>query len=408
MEALMKLWPFKKKSFELADGRWVYMTGRRINVPRLSGFLTAARVSEAVYACLAKIQEAAKTVPWYVYRRAGEDVVEVPAGPLVNFLRRPGKRIFWDEFVERYLAHLCLTGNAYIRILMPEGRTRVEVQFLRPDLMSPHRTSDDRIVYEYRGSVKLSEDEVIHIKLSNPEEDDEDHLVGLSPLASVVRSVDTASLAQEWILRLLEKGAQPPIALSSEHPLTQEQREFLKEQLTQEFLGPENADKPLILEMMKPQKIGFSPREIEFDPMMKAAQRRIANIYGVPTELLGDIEQKTYSNAKEAMRALYHWAVLPKLEKLKNALNLKLVSVFDPSGAVYMDYDISGVEALADDLDALWERVGRAVDRGLIDRNEGRQELGWGKRPEPAAGRITVGANTIPLDLIVGGDSEEA
>jgi len=402
--------PFlRKKSSENVGNNIIFIPGiGKILTDRTHNFIIAQKLSDIVYSCITLIQAAAKMVPWYVYKRQGEESIEISDGTLVNFLRRPGKRLSWSRFIDTYYAHLLLTGDVYIYPMLPEYKTRIETRFLRPDRTIPKKINGDEIVYEYNGGLQTyQESEIIHISLVNPEADEVNELRGLSPIAPIAKNIDIANYSKEWLFRLLENGAQPPIALSSEGPLTQDQREFLKEQLKKEFLGPENAMNPLILEGMKPQRIGFSPKDLEYDPIMKAMLRRVSNIFHVPAELLGDVEYKTYSNAKEAVKALYYWAVLPHLTSLRDELNWQLVPMIDGTGSVYLDYDTSGVEALAVDLAELWERVGRSVDRGILNRQEARDELNYGASDEPGAEKLTVSANTIPLEAVTGSNEAE-
>jgi hypothetical protein len=128
------------------------------------------------------------------------------------------------------------------------------------------------------------------------------------------------------------------------------------------------------------QSFAITPKEMEFLNSKKITMREICAAYKVPPELLGDNENKTYSNIKEARKALYQEAALPLLGKFKSALNRELVPMFDKSG-VYLDYDVSGIDALSEDLDSLWERVLSAKREGTITRGEAREEMGYGELP---------------------------
>ena len=406
----MRVWPFRKKSAQMQgiDDVWVIPGIGKIVANRLNRLILAQKLSDVVATCISLIQRAAKRVPWYVYQRQGDRTVEIKKGPGAEFLRRPGKRLSWSKFIDFYYAHILLTGDAFIRQIVPEYKTKIDIQFLRPDLVTLKKTATDEIIYEYKsGKTKFTDQEIIHIWLPNPEYDGETVLRGLSPIASIAINIDIDNYAKEWMFRLLEGGAQSPLTLYSEQPLTEDQRTFLKDQLKREYIGPQNAKNPLILEMMKPMRVGFSPKELEYDPILKAMLRRVASRLHVPTELLGDVEHKTYANAKEAVASLYQWAVLPDLASLKDELNYRIIPQFDSTGSMFFDYDISGIEALTEELNGLWQRIDNAVDRGIISREEARQEIRYGMSKEPAAAKLTVTANVVPLDLVIGGETEK-
>lgn len=403
----MAIWPFRKKANYLLSGDYVVVEIPgigKIAADRLGNYIKAMALSDAIYACLTKIQLAAATVPWYLYQKRGDEIIEVTNHPVVEFLKRPGKRMTWTEFLEKYLMHKLLTGNAYLLINLPEFKTQIDTTFLHPNYVTPIRIGD-KIEYRYGGQT-FSEEEIIHFKMPNPEEDGINILKGLSPVACIAKKIDIHSYSEEWMFRLLENGAMPPITLSTDRPLTPDQRKFLQEQLKREYEGPEKAMNPLILEGgLKVEKVGFSPNDINFQPLQVGILRRVANVFHVPSELLGDVEYKTYSNAKEAVRALYYWVVLPHLQKLKEELNYRIVRQFGED--LFIDYDVSGIEALSADLAELWDRVGKAHGEGLISTNEAREELGWGRAEEPGADKLLVGGNVIPLEYITGTTEEE-
>lgn len=405
-----KFWRRSEKK-QAGGGSSVYLPGvGLIMADRAYNYIKAFQLSDVVYGCVTLIQQAAVLVPWYVYRRQGDEVVELPSGPLVDFVSRPGQRMTWSRYIETYLGHLLLTGDVFQRLVVGSFQTRMAAQFLRPDRVTPKTVRLGTIHYEYRTKGQMQtflEDEVLHIKLFNPEED-EDNLKGVSPVAAIAKTIDVASYAMEWMLRMLEKGAQPPIALSTESTLSEEQRTDLKAQIKREVLGPENAMNPLILEAgLTPFRLGFSPKDVEYDTTLLSAMRRICQVYKVPSELLGDPQTKTYSNVQEAEKRLYYKATLPHLNTLRDELNQWLVPKFDDSGQVFLNYDTSDLEALSEDMEKIWERAGKAVDRGIIDRNEARDMMNYGKSTEPGAERLTVPAGVVPLEVITGTGIEE-
>jgi len=402
----MAIWPFRKKSITTISSGYsvIDIPGiGKIVVDRLGNYIKAMALSDAVYSCITKIQLAASTVPWYLYKKRGDEVAEVESHQVVDFLKRPGRRMTWTKFVQKYLMHKLLTGNAYLLLNIPTFKTKIETKFLHPNRVIPELRYGN-IVYKY-GSNMFSEEEIIHFSMPNPDEDETNELRGLSPIASIAKKVDIGNYSEEWMFRLLENGAMPAISVFSERPLTEDQRRFLKEQFQKEYMGPEKVMKPLILEGLKPLRMGFSPNDINFQPLQVGILRRVANVYHVPSELLGDVEYKTYSNAKEAVKALYHWAVLPHLNELKEELNYRIVRQFGED--LYIDYDISGIEALSADLAELWERVGKAKDRTIITINEARRQLGWGMSDEPGADKLLASGNAIPLEFIAGTSEEK-
>ena len=128
--------------------------------------------------------------------------------------------------------------------------------------------------------------------------------------------------------------------------------------------------------------------------------REICAAYKVAPELFGDSENKTYSNVKEARKALYQEAVIPLLGKFKNAFNEQIVPHFDDSGAIFLDYDVSGIDALSEDLNALWTRVLAAKGAGTITRDEAREEIGYGELPGGDVLTESISIISTPVDQL--------
>jgi HK97 family phage portal protein len=391
----------KKDALQYQDGVY-YLGSGQITAPKIKNYLQAKRLNDAVNGCLGLITLAAIDPPWFVYRREGKNVVEVKDHSLVNFIKRPAKNMSWVQLIEIYLNHILLAGNFYARKLIGSFGTYGEVEILRPDRITITDTPYGVQSYDYvRGGrmTHFKPEEILHIKLFNPANDK----YGLSPIASVATQIDIASYSQAWMLALLEQGAMPAVAFSTDGSLEPAQREYLKEQIKEKVLGYENVMNPLVLEGgLKPEKLAFAPKEVELTPLTKNTLRKICSVLHVASELLGDSENKTYSNIKEARKALYEEATFPYLNMLCEALNHWLVPDFDGTDGVFLGYDTSNVDALAEDKDAQWKRVNESVDKGTITRNEGREIIKLGKAKEKGADRLTVAATVMPLDAVTG------
>lgn len=396
--------PEKKEGIvKYQDGVYFFGTGK-ISAPKLSSYLNASSINDTVYGCIGLITLAALDVDWYVYQREGDKIREITGHALNEFIERPSKMVSWSRFIETYLNNILLAGEFYARRFVGSFKTRVELDLLRPDRVTPRGNRLFMQSYDYSEGGKLEHippEEILFVRFFNPHDD----LRGLSPITSIATQIDIASFSQNWMLALLENGAMPAIAFSMPENkiLTQEQRAYLDEKIKNKVLGHENVMNPLLLEGgMKPEKIGFSPKDIDFMPLSKSTLRKICNVYHVAPELLGDSENKTYNNMKEANKALYELATFPLLNLLRDELNNGIVPFLDDTGKMFIDYDTSDVEALADDKDALWKRIGEAVDRGLITRTEGREVIKYGKAKEKAADKLTVTGMVQPLDTITG------
>jgi PAS domain S-box-containing protein len=104
-----------------------------------------------------------------------------------------------------------------------------------------------------------------------------------------------------------------------------------------------------------------------------AAARDIALAFGVPPVLAGLPGDATYSNYREANRALWRQTVLPLASRIGNALTQWLAPAFGAGLTLAVDAD--KIEALSGDRAALWERVTKAP---FLTVNEKRAATGYG------------------------------
>ena len=125
-------------------------------------------------------------------------------------------------------------------------------------------------------------------------------MVWLSPLEIAARSIDQNNASRAWNVGLLQNGARPSGALVYPETLQEDQYERLREQIEQKYAGPKNAGRPLILEGgLDWKEMGLSPRDMNWIEGLRLSAREISIALGVPSELIGDSTNKTYSNYKK-------------------------------------------------------------------------------------------------------------
>ena len=191
----------------------------------------------------------------------------------------------------------------------------------------------------------------------------DDHY-GAGCLAAADQAVAIHNAAANWNRALLENAARPSGALvydagGEAGGLTTEQFDRLRTELAQAFSGETNAGRPMLLEGgLKWQSLSLSPADMDFATLKAAAARDIALAFGVPPMLLGLPGDSTYSNYREANRALWRLTLLPLAGKILAALHEGLATWFDTAGPLAIDLD--RVPALAEDRQALWTQVSSA------------------------------------------------
>lgn len=323
-------------------------------------------------------------------RIVSESVGNVPLAPMDERIARLiGATSAGQSLLETLAAHLLLHGNAYIQLIRDGAGVPVELFALRPERVSVQPGPDGwPAAYRYKlGETVITlpvEDEdgwpaVIHVKAFHPADDH----YGAGCLSAAAQAVAIHNAAAEWNRALLENAARPSGALvydggSDTGGLTNDQFDRLKAELAAAYAGGGNAGRPMLLEGgLKWQSLSLSPADMDFAELKAAAARDIALAFGVPPMLLGLPGDNTYSNYKEANRALWRLTLLPLAGKILASIAEGLAPWF-PDAKLTVDLD--RVPALAEDREKLWSQVSGA---DFLSEDEKREMLGLA--PKPAA-----------------------
>jgi len=196
-------------------------------------------------------------------------------------------------------------------------------------------------------------------------------------------ALDIHNAAGAWNKALLDNSARPSGALVYAGPqgtnLTDAQFERLKQELDEQFEGPSNAGRPLLLDGgLDWKQLSLSPKDMDFIEAKAAAAREIALAFGVPPLMLGLPGDNTFANFAEANRAFWRQAVIPLVKRTAQSLAHWLGPAFDADLSLVPDLD--NIEALASEREALWRRLSAA---DFLDRDEKRAAAGYGPSSAP-------------------------
>lgn len=345
-----------------------------------------------VHRCVRLIAEAAAQTP--LIAKVGDR--EKPEHPALALIDKPNPRQGGIAFREMLFGHLLVAGNAYVEAASAGAEPR-ELYALRPDRMKvvPGRDGWPE-AYDYTvggDTIRFRQDEgvakgsvppILHLTLFHPVDDH----YGLSPIEAAACSLDIHNAASAWHKGLLDNAARPSGALVYDGPdgasLTDAQFERLKAELEDSFQGARNAGRPLLLEGGLDWKpLSLTPAELDFVAAKGVAAREIALAFGVPPLLLGLPGDNTHANFAEANRAFWRQTAIPLVRRTAQSLAQWLGPAF--GGDLWLEPDLDAIEALADERESLWRRLGAAA---FLTDDEKREAVGYG-RAAPAAGDVT-------------------
>jgi len=246
-------------------------------------------------------------------------------------------------------------------------------------------------------------EEMAHAYYFNPD----NMICGLSPLTVANTIAETQQLSEKWNQHLLKNNARPSNLISIKGSLSPGQRSTLEKDIKENWEGPENAGKMHILEGgegVQVEKISFSPQDLDWINSMKMTMRQIVQIFGVDSSLLGDFENKTYSNMKEARRGLYEETIIPLAEKLFRTF--EYFFFYNPVKQMTTHYFRIKTEDIEILQTSLPDMINALEKAWYLTPNQKLEIMHKELSNDPAMDKVYIPSNYIPLEMIGGAPTE--
>lgn len=359
------------------------------------------KASAIVYACVAKLMQAAATVPWSAYVRASprkgsrRKWETAEDHPLTALLEGPNPFMARQALIERLTAHMYLGGNSLLQIIRIRG-VAVElwpIHDLQKVRVVPSRTDYvARYEVDVDGrQVPLEPEDAVHTMFTDPG----NPWWGLAPLMAAARVVDTDIEAVRWNKVALQNRAVPDGVFTPKANLTRDQWEEMRLQVREQY--DEKARAPWVLGGgTEFHQMGLTPVEMDFLESRKNNRAEIASIFGVPLPLVGFYEDATLANIETARRIFWGDTVKPFLEGVRSAIAHKLVPDFGDPAQLTIGPDYSDVEALREDLTGKIDNAVKLASIGVpLNAVNQRLELDLDEVPGGDVGLVP--ASVVPI-----------
>lgn len=211
---------------------------------------------------------------------------------------------------------------------------------------------------------KFSKERILHFSSWNPAYDiNGSHLLGMSPLEPGNRILQRNNSAKKASVMAFENGGAVGVLYLDDDRLSADEAEAqlkaVKKVWDQEYSGVDAFRKTA----HSPHKTGFTKItdtlvDLNILAMENLDLRRIFNLWGIPSQLGNDPDNKTYNNQKEAEKALTSRCVLPRLTTRRDNFNRKLKTDWGFKGQnILVDFDLSVFAELQEDFGKKWEAV---------------------------------------------------
>lgn len=284
---------------------------------------------------------------WHLYRKSPtgdpEKRVEVVRHWALDVWNKPNRFMTRQEFVESGQQHLDLTGEMWWVIGRDERAPSIPLTIwpVRPDRMAPVPDANKFISgYEYTGpngeKIPLGLHEVIFIRMPNPL----DPYRGMGPIQSVLADLDAVRYSAEWNRNFFINGAEPGGIIEVDHRLSDEEFNELSDRWDEQHRGVANAHRVAIVEQGRWIDRKFTNRDMQFAEMRDVNSRVIREAFGMPKFAIGDVDDVNRATAEAAKAWFAEELTVPRLERIRGALNNDFLPLFGPAAeGLEFDFD---------------------------------------------------------------------
>jgi len=275
---------------------------------------------------------------------------------ILDLLNNPSSNKDWADFCTEAMAMYLITASPLLRISGDFRRTPSKIDIMRPNdtRIEPDLFGNIRDIYvnnEFFNTVFTANNIGNTTRYRNKMDNEIWPMFGFNSGMGTRNFYGTPKLQQlfykiEQTLAgglhnksLLENGASPSGSFSTEssaRPLSDDQHRRMQQQIIDNYMGPSNANKPMLLEWVKWQSFLVNNRDMDYSALMADCRTGIYNRFKIPLPMVEPSSQK-FSNFDKAREAMYITAVLPNLFYFYRQLKLALMYRYEKN---WQDFDI--------------------------------------------------------------------
>jgi HK97 family phage portal protein len=297
-------------------------------------------------------------------------LVEVNAGPLNDLIKYPNDYCSFQDLVANSTTFKLITGDRFLwaNVLAdganagkPQSLYLLPSQFINivvNQVGFPMRPAGYQFMLNAGPATTFPLEQVMHDKYTNPTYSvNGSHLYGLSKLRSALLRIDRSNASNRAALALFQnQGAKGIVFTKAGQKWGSTGADKIKSTLTsREYRGSDAHGKIAFAE----GEIGYVPIGMDSVEMQIIQSelwdmRTLCNIFGVPTPLMNDPDNRTFNNQKEAEKALTSRCAIPELNSFRDSFNRMLFTYWGYKNDIMIDYDSTCYTELQEDMAAKW------------------------------------------------------
>jgi len=351
-----------------------------------------------VYAAVSAIGRSASAVPARLQSQSAGTYETDTRSKLFQLLEMPNPLMSQRKFFRQICTSQQLYGETFLILLKrgADGQMRPmeavsgsgmmatidmpdEIWPVRGDLVEAVMDEKTKLPSHWRfqargGYMEYPVHSVVQIAEVNPY----NPLRGMGPMQAAYRTAAKDFIIDRYDEALLQNGGSPGGVLSVDGPLTDADQRAISQAWQEAHGRPDQHRKTAVLPQgTKYQEIGMSPQAMEHEKLRDWDRQTILSMFGVPPVVLG-LETLNYATAREQNRIFWESTVMPYLDFLTDELQYKFIRrLRGTESSLILDFDISEVSAMREDMDAKVNRAIKLYQEGHRSFAEAARLSGW-------------------------------
>lgn len=315
-------------AIERAGNNIVSLGDNDQKMPAPTGYATYTKMYKSHPIVRATIDKLAKTATATGYTFVTRDTTKPVNAARQKTLLETFARSRAQFLLRQTYTDILVYGDAYwfitkSRLGVPYAFVRVHPSQMAVVIDKTTREITSYIVRDSEGiETQFKPEEITHFMLFDPDND----VYGLSPLESLTSTVAQDLFAQQYNESFFANNAQTGVVFNMRNASKEEverNREFLKK----DYVGSQNAHKPLLLEGdVSVQRSVSTPAEMQFIEGRKSLMQEILAVFDMPyTKLGGAMESANRSQSAENDKSFRAESIVPLQNIVEEGINEQLI-----------------------------------------------------------------------------------
>lgn len=304
-----------------------------------------------------------------LYQNTSKGKIELIDHDFMKLMRKPNNyQTGWEQ---KYLTAIywILYGKMYflkLRNLLEQPAGLVIMKPWRVEAVGSKSSYIDHYTYDTgEDIVKIKKEDVIHLKLPNPDSFTD----GRAVISGFIDTQAVDELQMSYQKKFLEEGGFAGRTFVAKNEMGEATFNRIFEQLKTQYGGQENAFKVALLELVEPVKAAYSIKDLDIVRQRMLTRDEILGGMQVPKILLGIGESINRQTAETAVWQFASGIIDPYMDYIEQVLTIHIQQDWK-DGSVELIHDVMAPK----DIEAETKRLLELFKNGAITLNEIRDE----------------------------------